>query len=53
MAAGKASGQVDFAIIRAGYGRETYQKISFEQNYAVQKRRIFQLEFISTAMRTV
>ena len=31
----KASGQVDFAIIRAGYGRETYQKDKFfEQNYA-------------------
>ena len=30
----KASGQVDFAIIRAGYGRETYQKDKFfEQNY--------------------
>ena len=31
----KASGQVDFAIIRAGYGRETYQIDDFfEQNYA-------------------
>ena len=50
----KASGQVDFAIIRAGYGRETYQKDSFlSKTMQVQKRRIFQLEFISTAMRTV
>lgn len=35
----KASGLVDFAILRAGYGRETTQvDTQFERNYAVCKR---------------
>lgn len=35
----KASGQVDFAILRAGYGRETSQvDTQFERNYAACKR---------------
>ena len=35
----KASGQVDFAILRAGYGRETTQvDTRFERNYAACKR---------------
>ncbi len=35
----KASGQVDFAILRAGYGRETTQvDTQFERNYAACKR---------------
>ena len=37
--AAKASGLVDFAILRAGYGRETTQvDTQFERNYAVCKR---------------
>ena len=47
----KVKTQIEFVIIRAGYGLETSQKdIKFEENFENEKNEIYQQEFIGMLM---